>query len=153
MSDRTRRFTATLATLALLAIVAAPVSAGRPERAFAPAGDIVVSGICAFDVLIETVVNKEYTTTHVDRAGNPTRTHVSGRLVQRISRVGSDTSIVLNVSGPGRFVDGSDGLVVDTHGRWLLFLAGELFLLSGQACDVLVGLVGQRHLHDPGVVA
>ena len=38
---------------------------------------------------------------------------------------------MLNVSGPGTFVEGSDGLVVDTHGRWLLFLAGELFLLSG----------------------
>src|SRR6186997_1172715 len=93
MSDRTRRITATLAALALLGIVAAPVSAAKPERVFAPAGDIVISGICAFDVLVETVVNKEYTTTHVDRAGNPTRTHVSGRLVQRISRIGSDSSI------------------------------------------------------------
>jgi hypothetical protein len=111
--------------------LAAPVSAAKPDRSFAPAGDIVISGICEFDVLVETIANKEYSTTFFDRSGNVTRTQVAGHLVERVSRIGGDTSIVLNVSGPGKFVDGDEGLIVDTHGTWLMFFAGQLFTLSG----------------------
>ena len=120
-----------LAAAAVVLALAAPVSAAKPERSFAPAGDIVISGICEFDVLVETIANNEYSTTFFDRSGNVTRTQVAGRLVERVSRIGGDTSIILNVSGPGRFVDGDEGLIVDTHGTWLLFFAGELFTLSG----------------------
>src|ERR1044072_9203434 len=100
MSGRIRRIVGMLRAVALLCVVAMPVSAAKPEGVFAPAGDIVISGICDFDVLVETIVNKEYATTHFDKAGNPTRTHVAGHLVQRISRVGGTTSLVLNVSAP-----------------------------------------------------
>ena len=131
MAHRFGRIVGLGSAVILVLALAGPVAAAKPERAFAPADDIVVSGICAFDVLIETVVNKEYATTFFDQDGNVTRTQISGHLVQRVSRVGGDRAIVLNVSGPGRFVDTTEGLFVDTHGRWLLFIAGEMFVLSG----------------------
>jgi hypothetical protein len=138
-----------LAVAVAVLALAAPVSAAKPDRSFAPAGDIVVSGICEFDVLIETVANNEYFTTFFDRSGNVTRMQVAGHLVQRTSRVGGDTSIVLNVSGPGKFVDGDEGLVVDTHGTWLLFFAGQLFTLSGHGVFLVADTetIVSRHGH------
>ena len=131
MSRRFGRASLILVAAASVLALAAPVSAAKPDRSFAPADDIVISGICEFDVLVETIANNEYYTTFVDRSGNVTRTQVAGRFVQRVSRIGSDTSVVLNVSGPGTFVDGDEGLIVDTHGTWLMYIDGQLFTLSG----------------------
>src|SRR5262245_427240 len=94
----------------LLAIaVAAPVAAAKPDRAFAPADDVLVD-LCEFDVLQHRLVNNEYFTTFFDRDGNVTRSQVNGHLVVELTNLESGKSIVLNASGHGRFVEDADGL-------------------------------------------
>jgi hypothetical protein len=60
-----------------------------------PAPDQVVTGVCPFPVLIETVAIKEYSKTH----NNGVET-ITGRLVVRITNTETGESKVYNVSGP-----------------------------------------------------
>jgi hypothetical protein len=130
---RLRRFGIGLALgAALLAVAAGPVAAAKPDRSFAEAGEVLITGFCEFDVVQTIVSNNEYNTTFFDRAGNVTRTQVNGRLVVGLTNVETGKSIVLNASGPGRFVEDTDGLTVYTGGTWTLFFAGEFFLLNGR---------------------
>jgi hypothetical protein len=117
---------------ALLVAMAAPVAAAKPDRSFAEAGDILVSGFCDFDVVEHPLANNEYFTTFFDRDGNVTRTQVTGRLVLELINLETGRSIVVNASGPGRFVDDADGTTVHTGGTWILNFAGEFFMLSGR---------------------
>ena len=117
--------------LMLMVVLAAPVAAAKPDRVPFESEDFVLTGYCGFEILVETLANNGYDTTFFDRDGNPSRTQTTGRLVLRMTNLDNDTSITLNVSGPGRFVEDADGVTVDTHGPWMLFFAGELFTLSG----------------------
>ena len=118
--------------LGLVLVLAAPVAAAKPDRSFADAGDILVSGYCDFDVIEHPVSNNEYFTTFVDRDGNITRSHVAGRLVLELINVDTGDSIVVNASGPGSFVDDAEGTTVLTGGTWILNFAGEFFMLNGR---------------------
>jgi hypothetical protein len=82
--------------------------------------------MCDFAVLAEVVVDNEYITTYFDKAGNPTRAHISGRLVVRLTNMETDASVVRNISGPGTLLFG-DRFVLKATGPWLFaFLPGEL---------------------------
>ena len=116
---------------ALLVAFAAPVAAAKPDRSFAEAGDILVSGYCDFDVVEHPLANNEYFTTFFDGNGNVRRSHVAGRLVLEPVNFDSGKSIVVNASGPGRLVDDADGTTVYTAGTWILNFAGESVMLSG----------------------
>jgi hypothetical protein len=118
--------------LGMVLVLAAPVAAAKPDRSFAEAGDIVVSGYCDFDVIEHPLSNNEYFTTFFDRDGNVTRSHVAGHLVLELINVESGHSIVVNASGPGRFVDDADGTTVLTGGNWVLNFAGRFFMLNGR---------------------
>jgi hypothetical protein len=132
MSRVIGRVLAVLSSVVLVLALAAPVAAAKPDRSFADTGDIPIEGYCAFDVIEHPLVNKEYATTFFDRAGDVTRSHVAGRLVLELINVDSAKSIVVEASGPGRFVDDPDGLTVYTGGHWILNFAGEFFALSGR---------------------
>jgi hypothetical protein len=131
MARALRQTLAITAAFALVLALAGPAAAAKPERVAVPAEDFVISGFCHFDVLVETLHSKTFNTTFFDRDGNVTRDLGTGRLVVRMTNVDTGRSIELNISGPGRFVDGPAGLTVDTHGNWMLFIDGQLFTLSG----------------------
>jgi len=118
--------------LALVLALAAPVAAAKPDRAFSPAEDFLISGYCDFDVQVEIVANNAYGTTFFDRAGNVTRTHYAGRIVLRMTNAVNGTSIIVNASGPGTYLEDADGLTVLTGGTWMLWFDGQLFTLSGR---------------------
>lgn len=126
-----RRTLAITAAVGLVLALAGPAAAGKPERVAVPQETFVISGFCDFDVLVEPLASKTFNTTFFDRDGNPTRDHGTGRLVIRMTNIDSGRSIELNISGPGRFVEGPAGLTVDTYGNWMLFIDGQLFTLSG----------------------
>jgi hypothetical protein len=100
-----RRTLAIMAAGALVLALAGPAAATKPERVAVPQGDFVISGFCAFDVLVEPLASKTFNTTFFDRDGNPTRDHGTGRLVVRMTNIDSGRSIELNISGPGTFVE------------------------------------------------
>src|SRR3954447_12390471 len=118
--------------LGLVLALAAPVAAAKPDRSFAEAGDIPVIGYCDFDVIERPLSNNEYFTTFFDSDGNVTRSHVAGHLVLELINVETGHSIVVNASGPGRFVDDADGTTVLTGGTWILNFAGRFSMLNGR---------------------
>jgi len=79
-------------------------------------------GVCDFDVQLEVVEDNEYITTYFDKAGNPTRANISGRLVVRLTNVETGTSVVRNISGPGTLFFG-ETLVLKATGPWLFAFA------------------------------
>jgi hypothetical protein len=126
-----RRVAIAFALVLLCLAAAPPVGAAKPDREFAPAADVLVSGLCDFDVLVEVLVNKEYTTAFYDRDGNVVRIHIAGRLVNRLTNTTTGEAIEVDVSGPGVFLVDEEGLTVEARGRWLLFFAGEFVIVSG----------------------
>jgi hypothetical protein len=136
--------------LGLVLALAAPVAAAKPDRSFAETGDIPVIGYCDFDVIERPLANNEYFTTFFDQDGNVTRTHVAGHLVLELINVDTGHSIVVNSSGPGRFVADADGTTVLTGGTWILNFAGRFFMLHGRGVfridgngETIVALHGQ----------
>ena len=114
------------------ALVAVPAaSADKPDRSPAdPFGDPVTlpaGVVCDFDLTVAEVVNNGTFTTFFDKQGVPRWTHGSGKLVWRYTNEGTGTSIDLNISGPGKTIEGDDGIVhVDGTGPWgLLFFAPD----------------------------
>src|SRR3954453_13606995 len=99
------RFVAPLALGAALVLGSAGAAlAGAPTREFAPAPDSFdLPDTCAFPVVIDIVANGEYATTFYDRAGNPIRMAINGRLVGKVTRVDTGASVVINASGPAAF--------------------------------------------------
>lgn len=105
------------------ALVAVPAaSADKPDRSPAdPFGDPVTlpaGVVCDFDLTVAEVVNNGTFTTFFDKQGVPRWTHGSGKLVWRYTNEGTGTSIDLNISGPGKTIEGDDGIVhVDGQDR------------------------------------
>jgi hypothetical protein len=111
--------------LLLAAVIAVPTAAAKPERAFfeaPPPTDYAAGELCAFPVRIEAVINQEYGITFPVAEDGTQRTIVSGRLVMMITNLATDESLTVNVSGPGVFTFGADGLSIDGGGNWLFYL-------------------------------
>jgi hypothetical protein len=100
-----------------------------------------LSGVCSFDVLINTLADKEYGTTFVDQAGNPRVTLITGTDKVSLTNLSNGKSIGLNISGPGRIMpDLVQPSTWITEGRWLWFItpgasliySPRMFFISGR---------------------
>jgi hypothetical protein len=110
-----------LAAFSLLALTASPVLAERPaiEYLDLPSGfSFTLSGVCAFDVFEELLGNKEKIATFSDQNGDITFQLLTGVNKWRFTNVDTGKSIVINGSGPGRFLvqPGSDIVFAQTGG-------------------------------------
>jgi hypothetical protein len=85
--------------------------------------DEVVTGICPFPVLVETVVNNEFSKTLPDGT-----VLVSGRLVVRVTNTVTGESKVYNVSGPAK---------ITTNGA----IETDVFLGPGLGIDPSIGMI------------
>lgn len=84
--------------------------------------DLAAGDVCAFNVHVEPVVDKEVSTSHYDSAGNLRWIGVTGRLIVEATNTDTGKSVRVNISGPGRFSFLPDGtLMLDATGNWLLF--------------------------------
>ena len=84
-----------------------------------PTDPFQVDGFCAFPVEVQVLANNEVLTTYSDG-----RSHVSGRLVARLTNVEDRTrSVVINASGPVR--SNPDGSFTGT-GRGLYFVPASM---------------------------
>ena len=128
-----RRLLASVALIAIVLPLTAPAAqAVKPDR-FTPglAPDLVIEGVCEFDVLIHDVVNQIVITTHFDQEGNVVREQGSGRIVEQITRLDDQgepvRSITRNISGPGTFTFDEDGATLVARGPWMFFFfPGEI---------------------------
>lgn len=111
-----------LAALMLVAAIAVPVAAAdKPVKEPSPSDDFTIpASICGFEVMVEILADKGKAITFGDG-----RTMISGVLKVRLTNSNDPTrSIVLNISGPGKFE--ANGVLTAT-GPWLFFfLPGEL---------------------------
>src|SRR5262245_9237548 len=119
----------------------AMVTATPPSRQFNQLNAFTISGACPFDVYLDLLANKEYITTLVDQAGNPTAIITTGVLKISLTNVDNHKSIDLNISGPGKVVTHPDGsLTQTTYGPWLWFFfpgvlpnfSPRMFFIKGQ---------------------
>ena len=84
--------------VAIAALFAPAAFADQPTRQPLPFPSFTISGGCAFDVLLEPVVNKEYSTTFTNGMQI-----ITGRLVVRLTNESNPSkSIVVQISGPGK---------------------------------------------------
>jgi hypothetical protein len=127
-----RLFLAATVVSLLLATTAPAALANKPDRAFAPAPDVIdlaAGDACAFPVTLEIPVNNEYATTFTQRSGI-SWIHVSGRLIVTVSH--GAKSVELNVSGPGRIDNHPDGSTTMLFlGNGLIFDVGYILQTSG----------------------
>jgi hypothetical protein len=140
---------AAAAAAALLCAVA-PASAVRPDRSPIPPGSATFPAVavCPFELVFETIEDRQVVTTFFDRDGNVTRQLFTGSLVVRLTNGETDASVELNVSGPGTLKANSDGtLLGEAKGLLLVFLfptdpgGPGAFLYSGRT-DFLIGTDG-----------
>jgi len=93
-----------------------------PVRVESPLAPLTLSGICPFDVLVEPLANRnnQKVTTFYDQNGNPRLSLVTGTLAVRLTNADSGKSIVVNIPGPGKYLDGGQSAVFE--GPWVIFL-------------------------------
>lgn len=119
-----RRVAALLAVLGLLMVGVAPVSANSdPHRAPATFTPFQLdTSFCPFVVDISADRNNEYITTWTAPDGSTVQ-HVTGALVLRFTRDGTDKSVAVDSGGPGTFIISPDGSLFTGHlfGRSTLY--------------------------------
>ncbi len=106
-----RRLLSLMLGLGMLAVLATPVAAARPQRIFLEAGDFELPAglVCEFTLRVEIVVNREYVLIFPNAADGSHRELISGRFVQRLVNVETGASMVVNVSGPAKLTVRADG--------------------------------------------
>jgi hypothetical protein len=126
-----RRLVATFAIVGIVLALSAPAAqALRPDR-FQPGPnpDLVVEGVCDFDVLFHDVVNQLVVTDFFDAQGNLVRESGTGLIIEEISRLDDQgepvATITRNISGPGTFTFGEDSTTLAAQGSWLFFFLPE----------------------------
>jgi hypothetical protein len=138
-----RKAMCSVAAVLLVAAISVPIAAAdKPVIEPLPAEDFVVpASVCGFDVLVEFLENKGKAITFSDGG-----TIITGALKVRLTNLADPTSsIVLNISGPGKF-DASGALTAT--GPWLFFfLPGEL---GPGAPGMLAYVVGRVRLDESG---
>jgi hypothetical protein len=117
---------ATIAGVAMLAVLASPAVAMKPDR-FRPglAPDLVVEGVCDFPVLLHDVQNKLVITDFFDKDGNLVRESGTGKIFEEVSRLDANgeavTTLFKNISGPGTFTFDDEGFTLVARGPWVFF--------------------------------
>ena len=114
--------------VSLLTLSSSLASAGgKPRRVPLPDSfstlDLAAGKACDFHLAGGPVINHEVATTFPADENGDVRQLIRGRLLERLTNVDTGKSIVVDISGPGRFVFHADGSISwDLHGRWLFFL-------------------------------
>jgi hypothetical protein len=138
-----RKTISSLVAFMLVAAIAVPVAtADKPVKEPSPSDDFTIpASICGFEVMVEILTDKGKAITFGDG-----RTMLSGALKVRLTNSDDPTSsIVLNISGPGKFE--SSGVLTAT-GPWLFFfLPGEL---GAGSPPILAFTKGQVLIDDTG---
>lgn len=99
-----------------------PALAAKPFREHLPPNnDLVIEGVCEFDVLLHDVRNELVVTTFFDRDGNVTKQIGAGALVVELTNLDSGESLVANISGPGVQTFQDDVFTLKAEGNWLFF--------------------------------
>lgn len=134
-----KRSAALLGAFVLAALLLAPAAtADKPLRFFLPTDDLVVSGVCPFDVGVDILVNNEFGTLFSDG-----RFLITGSLKVQFTNLDEPTnSLTANVSGPGVFTPTADGgTVLKAEGRWFFFFfPGDLGPGSPGVAVITTGL-------------
>lgn len=141
-----RRLIPLVLAIAALVAFAAPAAAVKPDRYPLLYEDLVLEGLCTFDVGIEILVDRTMGTDFYDQDGNLRRTHYSGSLWIRATNLETSAAVDLQISGPASDVYNADGTVTTTFlGRGLpLFTDSNLtrgrfeFLFSADFSEVTV---------------
>jgi hypothetical protein len=101
---------ATLALPVLLATwQASPAAASPPTREPLPAGPLILTDVCSFDVQVTVPVNGEYLTTFYDRNGDVTMQLITGALRVTLTNLSTSYETTVNIPGPGRIMFNPDG--------------------------------------------
>jgi hypothetical protein len=140
------------ATLLLCLSATTALAGGKPTIEFfqnPEQFEYAAGEACAFPVLVNTVIQKEYGITFVDAAGNPTRTLIHGRLVVRITNLNTGANVTLNESGPGIWIYNADGTIsARLNGQSILIPPGVDFYEHSGPLDLLIGTDGVPALLD-----
>jgi hypothetical protein len=90
--------------------------------------DGVIGDICSFDVAVNILENKEFTTSFFDDEGNLVRQILTGHFVVELVNLSNpDNSMIVNVSGPGIFTFEGETTTIETGGQWFIAIpAGDL---------------------------
>jgi hypothetical protein len=125
-----RLFAAAAMAVLVLALSAPSAQALRPDRLRpGPAPDLVIEGVCDFDVLLHDAVNNILVRDYFDRDGNLVRESGAGRIIEEISRLDDQgepvETITVNISGPGTFIFDDEGTTLFASGPWLFFFFPE----------------------------
>lgn len=147
-----------LFALVLLFGLVGTAAAMPPDREPPPEEEtFVISGACAFDVLLEDLWYNSATTFFYDQEGNLSRFVMAGALKTRLTNMDNGTFIDVNISGPAAFEPQPDGsLLLTGTGPALWFSLGvdelpELALAHGRT-ELLIGADGIEVLSVHGQV-
>jgi hypothetical protein len=95
-----RRLIPLVLALGALVALAAPAAAVKPDRYATPYDDLLLEGLCTFDVHIEITLDRAHAIDFYDQDGNLVRTVFSGSLGIRVTNVDTEAAVDLNVGGP-----------------------------------------------------
>ena len=139
-----RRSLVLLLTLLVILAVAPAASANKPTREIIPSqDDVVITGQCAFPVLIH-IAGREIITTFTDKAGNPVKQIVvfPGNKAT-LTNLDTGKSITVVTTGPAQVRLRSDGSVLSVAAGHGIFapnpVTGEpgIWYLSGRGTATL----------------
>jgi hypothetical protein len=86
--------------LATLLTVVAPALAKEPIREPFLLPDVIEDSSCGFLVVVTFPVQQEFITTYFDKAGEPVKQIIAGRLVATFTNPANGVTFTLNISGP-----------------------------------------------------
>jgi hypothetical protein len=138
-----RLFVMSLTVVAVALATAVAAWADKPDKFPAPGGSASFPAgfVCPFALSLEPVVDRATGTVHFDKQGDVRWFHGSGHLVYRYTNDDTGQSVDLNISGPGKQTEGSDGLLhFDGTGPWTL-----LFFPTDNPSSTALYIKG--HLH------
>ena len=113
-----RRYLSLVLATAALMLATAPVLAVPPDRYPGDLQDFDIGAgdLCEFAVGFEFLVDRTRITDFYDQDGNLVRTNYAGSIWIRVTNLSDpDSSVVLNVGGPGRDIYNADGTVTATY--------------------------------------
>jgi len=113
-----RRYLSLVLATAALMLATAPVLAVPPDRYPGDLQDFEIGAgdLCEFAVGFEILVDRTRITDFYDQDGNLVRTNFTGSIWIRVTNLSdADSSVILNVGGPGRDIYNADGTVTSTY--------------------------------------
>jgi hypothetical protein len=116
-------------TLPLVAAAGAPAADHRVP--VDNAGFTIDAADCGFPIDVAIVTDKEYIVKIRDNADGSTTFRLAGRLIVSFTNTDSGTTIVRNVSGPGRLTVSEDHGLFDGYGPGFTWLSPEEQALTG----------------------